>query len=154
SQEMLNIAGLKCQDDGRRTKASSGRLCSSIDRSGCPASLLDTSLDELDPLQHAQPLRLGLFAATFALVDSDLDLLAKAQADIVRDGRGAHGGLVGIGGWTITGCSCGLLQALDVVRAQLGPVDVQRELVDLAGKDERRLIVVVIDRRAGVGSDV
>src|SRR5262249_13216118 len=48
----------------------------------------------------------------------------------------------------------GLLKLRDLVRRQLRPVDGQRDLVQLTGESERRLVVVVVDRRAGVGANV
>src|SRR5262252_2765090 len=47
----------------------------------------------------------------------------------------------------------GLLELLDVRRRQLRPIDLQRELVELAGELERHLVLVG-HRRPGVGADV
>src|SRR5262245_5191507 len=48
----------------------------------------------------------------------------------------------------------GRLELLDVRRRQLRPIDLQRQLVELAGELERDLVVLVVHRRAGVGPDV
>src|SRR5262245_66121321 len=45
-------------------------------------------------------------------------------------------------------------QLLDVPRRQPGPIDLERQLVELAGKPERHLVVCVVHRRAGIGADV
>src|SRR5262245_10113859 len=45
-------------------------------------------------------------------------------------------------------------ELLLVRRRQLRPVDLQRQLVELAGELERGLIVLVVHGRAGVGADV
>src|SRR5215471_12930075 len=47
----------------------------------------------------------------------------------------------------------GLLELLDVRRCQLRSIDLQRELVELAGETERHLVIIG-HRRAGVGADV
>src|SRR5215471_14050581 len=47
----------------------------------------------------------------------------------------------------------GLLELLDVRRWQLRSIDLQRELVELAGEAERHLVVIG-HRRASVGADV
>ena len=47
-----------------------------------PSSLADALLDELDPVYQAKPLRLGLLATSFALVQLQLGFLKQAQADI------------------------------------------------------------------------
>src|SRR5207248_1704428 len=48
----------------------------------------------------------------------------------------------------------GFAQPLFVCRRELRPVDLDRQLVELAGEPERHLVVVVVGRRAGVGADV
>ena len=45
-------------------------------------------------------------------------------------------------------------EAFDVRGRQLRPVDLERQLVELAGEGERTLVVLVVHRRAGVGADV
>src|SRR5437879_3319923 len=45
-------------------------------------------------------------------------------------------------------------EPLLVFRREFRPVDRQCQLVELAGKPERHLVVLVVDRRAGVGADV
>src|SRR6266851_7566153 len=47
-----------------------------------------------------------------------------------------------------------LLQFLDVLLRQFRPVELEGQLVQLAGELERHLIVLVVHRRAGVGADV
>src|SRR5215471_11175417 len=47
-----------------------------------------------------------------------------------------------------------LHEPLLVRRGELRAVDGQRDLVDLAGERERHLVVLVVDRRAGVRADV
>src|SRR5262245_51538186 len=49
--------------------------------------------------------------------------------------------------------TCGLPQPLFVLGRQLRPIDLQRELVELAGETERHLVIIG-HRRAGVGADV
>jgi hypothetical protein len=46
------------------------------------------------------------------------------------------------------------LKLLDVLRRELRPVDREGDLVDLAGEGERDLVVLVVDRCAGIGADV
>src|SRR6266699_6786496 len=49
---------------------------------------------------------------------------------------------------------CRGLKALDVFRTQFRPVDIQRDLVQLACESERSAVIVVVDGRAGVGPDI
>src|SRR6188508_1839254 len=48
----------------------------------------------------------------------------------------------------------GLLQFLEVLRRERWPVDLQRQLFELASEAERHLVVCIVPRRAGVGADV
>ena len=45
-------------------------------------------------------------------------------------------------------------EALDILRRQLGPVELERQLVELAGKFEWALVILVVHGRTGVGADV
>ena len=47
-----------------------------------------------------------------------------------------------------------LLQHLDVGGSQLRPVNRQRQLIEFSGEGERNLIVLVVHRSAGIGSNV
>ena len=51
-------------------------------------------------------------------------------------------------------CFAGFHQPFLVFGRQLRPVDLERQLVELAGERERHLVVLVVHRRAGVGADV
>src|SRR5260370_11586753 len=46
------------------------------------------------------------------------------------------------------------LQQFDVGSGQHWRLDLEGQLVELAGEAERHLIIVVVDRRAGVGTDI
>src|SRR5215475_6229872 len=45
-------------------------------------------------------------------------------------------------------------ETLLVLGRELRPIDRQRQLVELAGERERHLVLLVVHRRAGVGTDV
>src|SRR5262245_28778679 len=81
------------------------RLCDDLMLTGVrdtSSSLLDAFLDEFDALHHAEPLRLGLLATALALVDAQLDLVDKAQADSA-DLWCSRSRLSSVGRWTIAG---------------------------------------------------
>ena len=96
--------------------------------------LLHAFPDELDPFENPETLRFSLLAATLAFVQVQPDFLHQTQADAARDLR--RGGLsrrvAGIGRWSVAGRHRRGLQTLDVFGTQFRPIDIQRDLVQLA----------------------
>src|SRR5439155_15108304 len=122
----------------------------------CDRGLLHALPDELDPFEQSETLRFSLFAAASALVQAQLDFLQQTETYIAGDLRRRAFGrsFSGIRRGSVTGRARRILKPLDVFGTQFRPVDIQRDLVQLTGESEWRAVVVIVDRRAGVGPDI